>query len=123
MTDWTDERLTALSERVVSSEHVVRLSSGPSGAVAAYLPGGRVPGIRIRDERLEVHVVMAWTSTVSDVEQAVESAVAATVGADVVVDVVVDDIDDTADEGDSSSEAIMSAGAQDHSVENSVSRT
>lgn len=69
MTRWTASELRELCSRVEASPHVVRLSEGPAGAVAAYLPGDRVPGLRITsDGRLEVHVVMAWGSTVDQVE-------------------------------------------------------
>ena len=39
------------------------------GTAASYLPGRRISGLRVLpDGRLEVHVVMAWGSTVDDVE-------------------------------------------------------
>lgn len=74
MTDWTASELRELCRRVEASPHVVRLSEGPAGVVAAYLPGDRVPGIRLTDDgRLEIHVVMAWGSTVDQVEADVSS--------------------------------------------------
>lgn len=45
------------------------------GAVATYLPGRRISGIRVGDDdRVEVHVVMTWGSTVDDVEASVVRA-------------------------------------------------
>lgn len=75
ITEWRPEQLESLAERITASPHVARLSEGPSGVVAAYLPGRRVPGLRIRpDGRLEVHVVMTWGSTVDQVEASVIEA-------------------------------------------------
>jgi hypothetical protein len=69
VTEWTAPELRELCSRVEASPHVARLSEGSAGVVAAYLPGDRVPGIRITsDGRLEVHVVMAWGATVDQVE-------------------------------------------------------
>lgn len=74
MSEWTAPELRELCGRVEASPHVVRLSEGPAGVVAAYLPGDRVPGIRITDDgRLEVHVVMAWGATVDQVESDVSA--------------------------------------------------
>lgn len=75
MTTWDGDELDALRERLVASPHVTRLSGGPSGTVAAYLPGRRIPGLRVADDgRVEVHVVMHMDSTVSEVESAVADA-------------------------------------------------
>ncbi|MFP3900354.1 MAG: hypothetical protein ACLFXM_05840 [Acidimicrobiia bacterium] len=75
MIDWSAEELEELSGRITASPHVADLSEGPSGVVAAYLPGRRVPGLRILpDGRLEVHVVMAWGSTADQVEASVVEA-------------------------------------------------
>lgn len=75
MIEWSAEQLEQLSDRLTASPHVARLSGGPSGVVAAYLPGRRVPGLRILpDGRLEVHVVMTWGSTADQVEASVTEA-------------------------------------------------
>ena len=72
MTKWTSERLDALAGALVAGPHVAALSEGPFGTVAAYLPGRRIPGLRVLpDDRVDVHVVMAWGSTVDDVEAGV----------------------------------------------------
>lgn len=42
------------------------------GTVATYLPGRRIAGLRVGDDdRIEVHLVMTWGSTVDDVEAGV----------------------------------------------------
>jgi hypothetical protein len=69
VTEWTPERLDGLAETLLASPHISALSEGVFGTVASYLPGRRIPGLRVLpDGRLEVHVVMAWGSTVDDVE-------------------------------------------------------
>jgi hypothetical protein len=75
MTSWTGDELEALGERLLASRHITRLSSGPAGTVAAYLPGRRIPGLRITEgDRVEVHVVIPTTSTVAEVEADVAAA-------------------------------------------------
>jgi hypothetical protein len=72
MTEWTPQRLDDLAERLLASPHIVRLSGGPMGTVATYLPGRRIPGLRVGDDdRIEIHVVMAPSSTVDDIEAGV----------------------------------------------------
>jgi hypothetical protein len=72
VTKWTSERLDELAAALVASPHVSGLSEGPFGTVASYLPGRRIPGLRVLpDDRVDVHVVMGWGSTVDDVEASV----------------------------------------------------
>lgn len=56
----TSDGLSGLTERVavvtLSVAGVTGLSAGTFGEVATYLPGKRIPGIRIRDGRVDVHV-------------------------------------------------------------------
>jgi hypothetical protein len=69
VTKWTPERLDALASALLASPHISSLSEGAFGTVASYLPGRRIPGLRVLpDDRVEVHVVMVWGSTVDDVE-------------------------------------------------------
>ena len=75
MSVWTSERLDDLSTRLQASPHIARLSGGTMGTVATYLPGRRISGLRVdEDDRVEVHVVMRWGSTVDDVEAGVVRA-------------------------------------------------
>jgi len=73
---------------------IVSRSTGRFGGVAVHLPGGRVEGIRhTEDGRWEVHVVMAFDSTVSLVEADVVAAARA-VGVTGPLDVFIEDIAD-----------------------------
>jgi hypothetical protein len=68
--------LRALAGRIDAAPSVARRSGGAFGVAAAYLPGERIEGIRIREESvLEIHVVMRWEFTVDDVERQVLAAV------------------------------------------------
>jgi len=66
----------------------VRLSE--HSAVATYLPGRRVTGVRIAEDRVEVHVALVYPTTVQDGAAAVRTALAGVL--DSPVDVVVDDV-------------------------------
>ena len=69
MSAWTPERLDDLATRLQESPHIAHLSAGAMGTIATYLPGRRISGLRVGDDdRVEVHVVMTWGSTVDDVE-------------------------------------------------------
>ncbi len=71
---------------------VVGLHGGALGEVAVYLPGRRVSGVRLREDRTQVHVVVALGSPVRATAEAVQRAVAAVrPGA---VDVTVEDVAD-----------------------------
>jgi len=75
---------------------VVDLHGGSLGEVAVHLPGRRVSGIRLRDDRTEVHLVLAMSSSVRETADAVQRAVARVRPGR--VDVVVADVRDTARE-------------------------
>ncbi|MEW6476043.1 MAG: hypothetical protein AB1679_27615 [Actinomycetota bacterium] len=77
---------------VARCRSVARISPGRFGEVATYLPGHRVPGVRLADDRIEVHVVACWGARVPDVAAEVRAAVAPVTGG-VPVDVFVDDVD------------------------------
>ena len=64
-----------VAERAAGCSTVVRLSSGTFGEVATYLPGLRVPGVRVTPGALEVHVVSRWDVPVADVAAEVRAAV------------------------------------------------
>jgi hypothetical protein len=83
--------LRELAGKIDDAPSVERRAGGVLGTAAAYLPGERIEGLRLRDDRLEVHVVMRWGSTVDDVEREVLAA-AGTGWDPKKVDLVIDDI-------------------------------
>ena len=82
----------AVAERALKCRSVARISTGPFGEVATYLPGRRVPGVRVRDGRLEIHVVACWGAEVPQLADEVRKAVRPVAG-EVPIDVHVDDVD------------------------------
>ena len=67
------------------------LDGGRLGGVATYLPGRRVPGIRIDETRIEVHVRGLWNQPASLIAQQIRTALA-TLSGGKVIDVVLTDI-------------------------------
>ncbi|MGZ4575510.1 MAG: hypothetical protein ACXVXY_11020 [Mycobacteriaceae bacterium] len=59
---------------------VAGLHEGGARAVATYLPGRRVVGVRVEDHRVLVSVVLASGSSVRSLEAQVRSALAPHVG-------------------------------------------
>lgn len=82
----------AVVERVAACPSVARISPGPAGEVATYLPGRRVPGVRMSDDTIEIHVVARWGVRVPDVAADVRAAIAS-IAAGCSVDVHVDDVE------------------------------
>jgi hypothetical protein len=58
-----------------SVEGVADLHGGMFGEVGTYRPGGRVAGIRIAGDRVEVHVTLYWDYPVRATADAVRAAV------------------------------------------------
>ncbi len=71
---------------------VVGLSGGRFGEVATYLPGRRVPGVRVADGELQVHIVARWGPPLRQVAELVRHAVEPLSGGRPVA-VVVDDVE------------------------------
>lgn len=69
---------------------VAALHPGMFGEVATYLPGRRVPGIRIGPDRVDVHVSLTLDAPVRATAAAIQDAVGALV--DLPVDVTVEDL-------------------------------
>jgi uncharacterized alkaline shock family protein YloU len=70
---------------------VAALHGGMFGEVATYLPGHRVPGIRVNTDGVtEIHVTLLYGASVRDTAAMVRDAAAAVVGG--VVDVTVEDM-------------------------------
>ena len=68
-----------LSEQIAAAarsvEGVADLHGGMFGEVGTYLPGGRIAGIRITGDRVEVHVTLYWDHPVRATADVVRAAV------------------------------------------------
>lgn len=76
---------------------VADLTGGALGSAATYLPGRRVPGVRIDEYFLAVHLVVTLERPVYDVAADVRRALAAAFG-DRRIDVVIEDVVPEVDE-------------------------
>lgn len=81
----------AVAAAVLDEPGVARLSGGPAGAVATYLAGRRVPGVRLTDSGVEIHLVAHWVPSLVDLGERVRSAVRPLAGGRT-VDVRIDDL-------------------------------
>jgi hypothetical protein len=81
----------AVAAAVRSCPAVDDLDGGRLGEVATYLPGRRVPGIRISDDRIEVHVRGVWDQPVGQIADQIRS-VLATLNGGRIIDVVLTDV-------------------------------
>jgi hypothetical protein len=70
---------------------VMRLHAGRFGEVATYLPGRRVTGVRLGDDLIEVHVVVAGQVPIPETGRQIRAALAALVATP--VHVHIEDID------------------------------
>ncbi|MET9069207.1 hypothetical protein ACWDR1_25625 [Streptosporangium sandarakinum] len=59
---------------------VAGLSGGPFGAVATYLPGEKVPGVAVRDDQVEVSIVVRPGRPLPEIAEDVRAALAPLVG-------------------------------------------
>lgn len=81
----------AVAAAVRSCPAVDDLDGGQLGGVATYLPGRRVPGIRISDDRIEVHVRGRWGQPVGLIADQVRG-VLATLNGGRLIDIVLSDV-------------------------------
>lgn len=72
---------------------VAGLHPGAYGEVATYLPGRRITGVRVGDDRTEVHVIVRFGVPVLATADAVRAAVLPLVGTR--VDVGIEDVTGT----------------------------
>ena len=79
-----------IAAAVLAADGVGDLHAGVLGEVGTYLPGRRVPGIRLDGEACEVHVTALFGARLADVVEAVRSAVRPLVSGP--VHVVVEDV-------------------------------
>jgi hypothetical protein len=85
--------LGAVAAAVQGCAGVSALDSGRFGEIASYLPGGRVPGVVVRDRSVLVGVRSRWGVSAADLFAEIASAVAPLIGRRW-VEVAVGDIDD-----------------------------
>jgi len=81
----------AVASAVRGCPAVDDLDGGRLGGVATYLPGRRVPGIRIADDRIEVHVRGVWGQPVGVIADQIRG-VLATLNGGRIIDVVLTDV-------------------------------
>lgn len=86
----------AIAAATLACSAVAELHEGGIRAVATYLPGRRVIGVRVEDRRVLVSVVLASGSSVRSLEAQVRSALAPHVGSRQ-VDVHVADVQTSVD--------------------------
>jgi hypothetical protein len=83
-----------VAERVATAVRsvpdVVDLHAGALGETVTLLPGGRVPGVKVRDDGVEVHLAVAHGSDLRATADAVRTAVRGVL--DRPVTVVVEDV-------------------------------
>jgi hypothetical protein len=63
-----------LAAAINSCPSVARLGGGRPGALATYLPGRRVSGVRVAVDSIEVEVVARWNVAIGDVALEVRRA-------------------------------------------------
>jgi uncharacterized alkaline shock family protein YloU len=71
----TDE-VDIIAAAALACPAVAGLRAGGPVAVATYLPGRRVDGVRVGEDRVLVSVVLAYGSSVSSLEKQVRTALA-----------------------------------------------
>jgi len=88
-----------LADRVAAAVLTVRgvigLHGGMFGETATYLPGRRVPGVRLTEDVTDIHLSLAYGSPIAATAQQVRTAVAALVPGP--VNVTVEDVAPPAD--------------------------
>jgi hypothetical protein len=92
MTEEVGALADGIAELVRATPGVAGLHPGMFGEVGTYLPGRRVPGVRIGDAVIDVHITVTAGSPLRSTAAAVRAAVAEAVpGKD--VNVTVEDVD------------------------------
>ena len=78
---------------------VVRLHGGTFGEVATYLPGRRVTGVQVGEQRIAIHLVALLGPPVHQAAEAVRAAVTP-LAEGMPVDVVIEDVAVQDEDGD-----------------------
>ncbi len=89
----TEPDADGLVDAVTGQPGVVRLHPGRFGEVATYLPGRKVGGVEIGEDRVAVHVVARYGARAPDVADAVRQA-ATPFAPGWAIDVVIEDVED-----------------------------
>lgn len=63
-----------VAARVVSCPGVAGLSTGPFGTLVTYLPREVVPGVTVRDDEIEVHLVARYGTPLPELAASVRDA-------------------------------------------------
>ena len=87
-----DPDADAIAAAALACPGVSGLHGGTLNDVAAYLPGRMVSGVRLADDRVEVHVVARYGTILPALAEAVRTAVAPAADG-FPVEVHIDDID------------------------------
>jgi hypothetical protein len=84
-------RARAVANAALACPGVAALTGGPYGAVATYLPGGRIEGVALRETEVEVRLVARIGIPLPEVAEHVRTAVRPLAGGRDVA-VVIDDL-------------------------------
>ena len=94
-----DPDADAIAAAAMACPGVSGLHGGPLNEVAAYLPGRTVPGVRLAEDRVEVHVVARYGTVLPTLADRVRTAVAPQAGG-LPVEVHIADLDIDPDDVD-----------------------
>ncbi|MFI0419386.1 hypothetical protein [Spongiactinospora sp. 9N601] len=86
-----NELVRDIAQRVAGCPDVAELSGGPFGTIATYLPGGRVRGVALRDDGLEIAVTARYGTPLPEVADRIREAVGQAAGGRP-VNVTIDDL-------------------------------
>jgi hypothetical protein len=64
-----------IATAVQAGPHVAGLHSGRFGEIATYLPGRRVPGVRVRPDEITIGVTGRYPATATEIGDEVRAAV------------------------------------------------
>ncbi len=90
-----DELADRVAAAVLTVRGVTGLHGGMFGETATYLPGRRVPGVRLTENVTDIHLTLAYGAPVFTTAQQVRTAVAALVPGP--VNVTVEDVTSSTD--------------------------